>query len=97
MGGGVEVNDVWSSPDGLNWTEVNSDALWSPRRFHKTVSAGGQLWLMGGMDSTNSNTNDVWSSFDGASWKLEVIDTNWPPRNEHSAAVLNGHLWILVY
>jgi len=36
---GVNIfyNDVWSSPDGVNWTQEVVNAPWSERGLHATV------------------------------------------------------------
>jgi hypothetical protein len=57
--GGDYLNDVWSSPDGTNWTQVTAAAPWSPR--HATaVVFNGQMWVLGGARN-GSGLNDVWS------------------------------------
>lgn len=84
---GAVRNDVWSSPDGINWQQrsaVNGSGgdLFVPRREHQLVvfdaqgdEAGAQLWLVGGADrSLTSVFNDVWSSPDGLTWTQHSRD-----------------------
>ena len=64
LGGGTgssNFNDVWSSSDGTNWTEVTPAAPWSARDDYRAVVFNNQLWVLGGYGSSG-NLNDVWSS-----------------------------------
>ncbi|WP_108123983.1 kelch repeat-containing protein [Saccharospirillum mangrovi] len=62
------LNDLWTSPDGLNWTPVDVDraALFTPRDSHGAVVFNDQLWVIGGADGNSQN--DVWSSPNGITW-----------------------------
>jgi hypothetical protein len=48
-------NDVWSSPDGVNWTEV-PDTPWAPRHAASVFVYEDALWMVAG----NNMTSDVW-------------------------------------
>lgn len=59
MGGGVyntdyvynvehNLNDVWKSADGVNWTSLTSNAAFSPRRFHNAFVLNNSLFLGSG-------------------------------------------------
>ncbi|WP_108126171.1 Kelch repeat-containing protein [Saccharospirillum mangrovi] len=63
------LNDLWTSPDGLNWTpvDVNQEAFFTPRSSHGAVVFNDQLWVIGGTDGNNA-LNDVWSSPNGITW-----------------------------
>ena len=74
-------NDVWSSPDGANWTRVDDAADWKARYDHTSVvfnpdGTGEKIWVMGGKDSTNI-FNDVWNSADGVNWTRVDDVANW--------------------
>ncbi|MDH3343358.1 MAG: hypothetical protein OEM07_06520, partial [Gammaproteobacteria bacterium] len=68
---GMLRNDVWSSSDGINWTQETEKTAFSGRFSHQVVSfndgSGDKLWLIGGDDI--SLKNDVWSSSDGIEWR----------------------------
>jgi hypothetical protein len=80
-------NDVWSSADGVNWSQNATPAQWSGRMW-PCVAAGGDgvIWLAGGYaptDWTNTsglvvrygaNHADVWYSRDGGNWKQFKAD-----------------------
>ncbi|HBB93089.1 MAG TPA: hypothetical protein DC042_15590 [Bacteroidales bacterium] len=71
--------DVWSSADGKEWTEVQANAPWKGRRGHTVTvfddGTGEAMFLIGGF-SVNEETgyrqyeNDVWKSTDGENWQL---------------------------
>ena len=63
MAAGSEVVDgtrearVWTSPDGIAWTEAAAPPL---KRINQIVSAEGPIAVVGG--------NELWTSEDGADW-----------------------------
>jgi N-acetylneuraminic acid mutarotase len=65
------VDDVWSSSDGTNWTQVASAAPWSSRTGHAVVVLDGQMWVLGGSDFS-SYFKDVWSSQNGTTNSVPV-------------------------
>ena len=81
-------NDIWSSPDGVPWTQSDTPAAWSARMW-PCIAAGndGIIWLVGGYAATdwnnsggtvtpryNANHSDVWYSKDGITWKQYKTD-----------------------
>jgi hypothetical protein len=58
--GGSYFNDVWSSSDGTNWTQVTPVASWGARSQFPAVVFNGQIWVLGGYNG--GILNDVWSS-----------------------------------
>ncbi|MGD9495888.1 MAG: galactose oxidase [Armatimonadota bacterium] len=89
-------NDVWSSADGVNWTQVTDHAPWPPRIWFSAVVYRGCMWLLGGWSNEPSrNWNDVWYSADGATWHQLRTDTVWSERHEHSAYVFDDRLWVV--
>ena len=62
VSGSVGKNDVWSSTDGVNWTEVlaDGDAPWLARFTHQAVVYDGKMWVMGGQIGSGVKLNDVW-------------------------------------
>lgn len=87
------LKDVWSSTDGENWIQVNSNAPWGGRRDHGSVVFKGKMWIIGGYQG--SNKNDVWSSPDGVNWTQEVASAPWSPRDGHSCVVFNDKIWVI--
>jgi len=103
MGGsnfqGNVYNDVWSSGDGTNWTQVTNHAAWASRAEFAAVVFNGQMWVMGGYDNSGINNsydiNDVWSSPDGVNWTQAPKLAPWEARDSFAALVWNGRMWIM--
>ena len=93
-GSGERLDDVWSSTDGINWTQETSSAGWSAREGHSSVVFDGKLWVLGGDDGGDSN--EVWSSEDGATWtQVTISGTSWSARQYHTSGVFDGKLWVI--
>ena len=91
-------NDVWSSPDGKTWTQVDAAADWKARYYHTSVvfpldGAGKKIWVMGGADVDSEVLNDVWSSDNGQTWGKGTGLTH--PVNYASTVEYKGRLWSL--
>ena len=92
-------NQVWSSTDGVEWTQVTEAAGWTPRIAAGLVERNGRLWLLGGTENyyfgdPQSLKNDVWSSADGKEWKLETAQAGWSPRAYHQAVTLGDRIYV---
>ncbi|MFH1542222.1 MAG: kelch repeat-containing protein [bacterium] len=57
-----KVDDVWSSPDGISWTQVATGAEFGRRAGHSSVSFNGKLWVINGYFDNGQGRSDVWSS-----------------------------------
>jgi len=69
---GSYKNDVWSSNDGISWTQATANAAFPVERMTGAVAFNNKLWWFGG-----PNFNDltqVWSSSDGITWTQQTID-----------------------
>ncbi|MGO9718285.1 MAG: hypothetical protein ACLPV2_15040 [Steroidobacteraceae bacterium] len=81
-------SDIWSSADGINWTQMANGAQWSARMW-PCIAPGddGIVWLAGGYAPTDwnnsggtltvrygANHSDVWYSKDGATWRQFKAD-----------------------
>ena len=87
-------NDVWSSSDGVKWTEETASAPWSGRNGHTTVVFDEKLWVLGGLSNFNSK-NDVWNSSDGVTWTKVKENADWSGRYGHTTVVFDEKLWVL--
>ena len=84
-------NDVWSSSDGANWTQVTAAAGWSARCDFAAVALHGQICVIDGFYSCH----DVWASGDGVTWTCLAKPAPWTARYDCQALDLNGQLWLL--
>jgi hypothetical protein len=81
-------NDIWSSADGVNWTQSETSAAWHPRMWGCASSGSTEdIWMVGGYwptDWTNTggdiaprygeNHSDVWYTKDGVNWRQYKAD-----------------------
>lgn len=81
-----EFNDaVWSSPDGLNWTQ-EAGATFGARYSPYAAVFRDSLWLMGGQDFYTLGVlnpidlNDVWKSGNGSTWTQVTASASWAGR-----------------
>lgn len=103
-------NDVWSSPDGINWTrrdpflDDNFDLkYWERRRGHRGVvfvdpdDGIEKMWILGGLSATGTGfRNDVWNSADGIDWTQRLpIGPVWKERYFHAAVSHEGKIWVM--
>ena len=101
MGGGlwhpqhVALNDVWCSPDGINWTRVTDSAPWQPRLWFSCIVYRGRMWVLGGWSKENGNFGDVWFTKDGKHWTELKSDVIWTPRHEHSTVVFHDKIFVM--
>ena len=87
-------NDVWSSADGVHWTQHTSSAPWHPRQYHDVAVWDDKLWVMEGYHQNGGNRKDVWYSSNGSDW-TELPETPWAPRHAASLVVHDGNLWMI--
>lgn len=85
--GGGSYTDVWSSPDGVNWTQVAFTAPWPSNVLPFVFEE--KIWVL------SQQSGAVWSSPDGTSWTQATASAPWPRRSEGAVAVHNGKMWLL--
>jgi len=90
-------NDVWSSPDGKEWTLATANAGWAPRAYHQAVVYDNKIWILGGGNYVPETDfrNDVWCSADGVNWRQVTEAAPWGPRLWFSSVVYRDHMWVL--
>jgi len=69
---GVYLNDVWTSTDGVSWTQVTAAAAFEPRKQFSSGTLNGRLFIFGGDNGITDEqmANAIWSSTDGIQWRL---------------------------
>ena len=78
----VGYNDVWSSTDGLNWTQVRPNtpgnpSVWEGRHCGGYAVFKNKIWIVGGDPLLKHYQNDVWSSSDGVNWEQATANAAW--------------------
>jgi hypothetical protein len=95
LGNGRPGNDVWSSDDGITWTQASAAAPWPARSSFACAEFGGRLWIFGGRDQNFQPLGDIWSSPDGITWtQVPAGAPRWKPRSGAAVAVHQGKLWL---
>jgi uncharacterized protein YjdB len=71
----AKFNDVWSSVDGVNWIQENSNAVSPATLFTptKAVLFNNKFWWLHGPD-LNPELSTIWSSDDGITWVQETTN-----------------------
>jgi hypothetical protein len=93
---GDEVNDIWRSADGVNWTLVTDAAPWALRDGYAVTVHDNRIWVIGGLlTGGGALQNDVWWTDDGVDWTQATAATPWAPRSSHYAFSFDDRLWIM--
>ncbi len=94
-GAGFETkNDVWSSTDGVTWTDVSDSAPWLPRMGHSLLVYDNKMWVLAGGNHTGFTINDAWYSTDGDNWTCATSSAAWTARESQYAAVMSNRIWV---
>ncbi|MFL6211426.1 MAG: hypothetical protein ACJ74W_21435 [Pyrinomonadaceae bacterium] len=78
------LNDVWSSTDGINWTQVTDSAPW--RGELNSVVWQDRMWVFNG--------DGAWHSTDGRNWVSVAARADWPARHGNNFVVFNDRVWM---
>lgn len=91
--------DVWSSPNGRDWTRVTAEAPWLHSDLPMNLIFDGKMWLLGGWYKGrlpgHSASHQVWSSIDGATWQQVTPAAGWSPRLAGAVVPFHQRLWLL--
>lgn len=80
-------NDIWSSPDGKNWTCEATVAPWTARHVWAPTVHQDQLYLIGGATDGKNYYQDVLHSSDGLRWNAEKPQGTWFEKRKNLAVV----------
>lgn len=92
--GAQRLNDIWSSTDGKQWTQVLANAAWPGRSSFGCLVFKDQLWVLGGLDQNYQALNDVWCSSDGSNWQ-KVGTAGWAPRSRFGVTASSTTLYVV--
>lgn len=87
---GAGKRDVWSSFDGIAWTQATAAADFPDLSDSKFVTLNGKMYMIGG-----GNSAQVWSSADGISWTTETSYAGFGMRRGFAAVVFNGRIYVI--
>lgn len=95
-GGSAGLTDIWSSSDGINWTQHTPSGAFFNGRFHQQIAVlNNKLFLIGGYDS-GSAYSDVWSTTDGINWAKEVNSGVFFSNRFSHQVVVNGNTMYVI-
>jgi hypothetical protein len=89
------MNDVWSTTDGANWTQVTAAAPWTARDNHTCVAANNGIYLYGGDLGGGNYADDVWFTTDGSTWTQLTTAATGTPRVLQSMMFFQNKLYII--
>ena len=81
------LNDLWSSEDGINWTLVNPDLPWVRRHVWSPLIHRNRMFLIAGATDGSNYYNDVFSSTDGNHWDMAKVVKPWFEKRKCLSAV----------
>lgn len=106
--GGDLYEDVWSSADGVVWTQESAQAPFGPRYTPNAASINGEIVVYAGQDWTPvpwchdrpdckaRGVPGVWKSHDGKTWRQVLTTTPWTPRAlVHGSVVWQGEIFVI--
>jgi hypothetical protein len=105
--GGDFYDDVWSSPDGVQWTQEAASAPFGSRYTPNAASINGEIVVYAGLDwpvaaecpeqvSCARGLRSVWKSRDGRDWQLVTPKVPWQGRAlVHGSVVHQGEIWMI--
>jgi hypothetical protein len=99
-------SDVWSSTDGVEWTQLTEDAGWAGRAGLRAVVFRDEIYIFGGSQFDDAAIvpgeapariyyNDVWKSADGTTWEEMTADAPWEPRAGSVVVVKDDFMYLL--
>lgn len=95
-----DTSSVWTSPDGLTWTNTSPNAPWGPRNGFSITVHDGALFLLGGRlnaqgdDGIRGMCTDVWKSTDAVRWECVANKLPLLFRISPTLASYGGKLWL---
>lgn len=106
--GGDLLDDVWSSPDGVTWTQETAHGPFGPRYTPNAASLNGEIvvyagqywgpveWCITRPDCFAAGPRDVWRSRDGRQWTRATAQAPWPGRGLiHGSIVHDGQIFLV--
>ncbi len=107
--GGDLYDDVWSSSDGVQWTQEAAAAPFGRRYTPNASSINGEIVVYAGQDWTPEEypceqgvdcvargLRSVWKSRDGRQWQPATPQAPWEGRAlVHGNAVYDGEIWMI--
>jgi hypothetical protein len=88
------TKEMWSSENGINWVSHPWPSF-SPRFGHTLTVFDGKMWVIGGLDASNTPLNEIWYTTDGENWVDATPTSVFLDFHHHSTVVFNGKMYII--
>jgi len=82
--GGINLRDLWNSPDGVTWTKALNVTPYPS--YAQVIPFNGALYAI---------SNEAWRSNDGLNWTQISAETPFAHTAELDALIFNNRLWML--
>lgn len=93
-----DLNDVWKSPNGVDWELVIPRAEWAPRTHMSVAGYDGNLIVTDGSVGTQAGmSSEAWFSKDGIEWHPigGIPDQKFSPRHASTLVEHDGTLFMV--
>lgn len=92
---GVLTSDVWTSADGVTWTQATDDAAFDPRHLASLVAdSQNRLILTGGILEGRKVSDEAWRSQDqGRTWSKMSSRSERPQARGVAILLSSGSIW----
>ena len=96
LAGGAASDEVWTSTDGITWTEVIAVGdKWDARSAQCTVVYDNKIWVIAGYTDEGVD-NQVWYSENGINWtQLTSEGDRFGNLYDHSCAVVDDTILVI--
>jgi len=93
------LNDVWTSSNGVSWSETSVTSAYFPRRLAAAGVIGGRMFVWGGYGTDAAGAagplGDIWHSTNGSLWTLSTVSAPFSARQGAAHAVIDGKAWLI--
>ncbi len=91
----TRMADVWSSSDGINWTQVTANAPFGVRNNLSLAVFDNKIWLTGNTRiGSIAQPADIWSSPDGITWTQRATNLPFGLRADTGFLSFDNKLWL---
>ena len=81
------VNDVWSTPNGIDWTHTGDVPTDAGVNIPVCMAHAGRMWV-------TAQDGQLYATSDGVKWDC-VGTPPWAPRHGAGCVVFDGRMWVL--
>lgn len=98
IGGLTDLHEpigVWSSDDGVTWTQASGTSPLPTVQGHTALVYAGKLWVIGGNNENWERRGEVWNSDDGINWNKVAYKAPFGTIAGHRSLVFADRMWVI--